>query len=153
MSSAASAARAARADAKAHQEMVKAEQAEHKLRIKEEKEFAKAEAKRQSALEKLRKKMRNAAARNLVNAEKAAQRAETKHAEANIKFEAKRPFPRAKDGGESKQELRAKLILERADVNLEKAQELVRQRRAEILAVEREIADPGWEEHFALVDF
>lgn len=134
-------------EARARRELEKAEREEHKLRVKEEKEFARAEAKRHTALEKLRKKIRNSAARELIKAEKTAQRAETKFMETRAKFEAKLPFPRAKDGGESKQELRAKLILERADVNLEKAQELVRQRRAEILAVEREIADPGWEEH------
>ena len=147
MSSATSAARAARADAKAHQEMVKAEQAEHKLRIKEEKEFAKAEAKRQTALEKLRKKLQNEAARNLVSAEKAAQRAEAKHLEAKIKFEAKCPFPRAKDGGESKQELRAKATLERSEVKLETAKLRIARCRNEILVIEREIAEPGWGEH------
>jgi enolase len=134
-------------EARARRELEKAEREEHKLRVKEEKEFARAEAKRHTALEKLRKKIRNSAARELIKAEKAAQRAETKFMEARAKFEAKLPFPRAKDGGESKQELRARATVEHAEINFVKAQQHITQKRNQILAIEREMADPDWEEN------
>jgi hypothetical protein len=134
-------------EARARRELEKAEREEHKLRVKEEKEFARAEAKRHTALEKLRKKIRNSEARELIKAEKTAQRAETKFMETRAKFEAKLPFPRAKDGGESKQELRARATVERAEVNFVIAQQDITQKRNQILAIEREMADPDWEEN------
>jgi hypothetical protein len=134
-------------EARARRELEKAEREEHKLRVKEEKEFARAEAKRHTALAKLRNKLRNAATRGLISAEKAAHRAETKFMETKAKFEAKLPFPRAKDGCESKQESRAKATVERAEVNFEIAKQRITQKRNAILAIEREIAEPDWEEN------